>query len=445
MTRMEEYSALMQELEVTPERLNFTVAHAKARTRRQKVQRAIGAPLLSLSAACFAFVLLVNVSMPFAMACARVPFFKELAQAVCFNPSLYAAVKNEWVQPIGQSSADNGYTMTVEYLIVDRKQLNVFYTLEGGKESDPGDCCMLRPVFLDEQGEKLTVSVLTESVHANGEMGLITADFTSAEGTMPGRLRMECGLNLCWDDSAAEERNEGAAAFAFDLSFDPKFTAEATVVDVNRRLELDGQRILLKNVEIYPTHIRVNLEDYPDNTAWLRDLELYVQNEKGVRFGSVKNGIRATGSPDSPFTAGFRLESSFFAGSRRLTLNITGASWLEKEKRWTQVDLTTGEAGYLPDQAIFRGADRTEEELTMVFHVPVSADGRGGWELFSSWRAPDGSTGYFDEVGWSGAAGEREYAVSHVKADNYAWDTIELELDHSKTTEYAEPVTIDLF
>ena len=92
MTRVEEFDLLMQELETTPERLNNTVARAKARTRRRRVRKWVGAPLISLSAACAAFVLLVNVSMPFAAACARVPFFKELAEAVCFNPSLQAAV-----------------------------------------------------------------------------------------------------------------------------------------------------------------------------------------------------------------------------------------------------------------------------------------------------------------------------------------------------------------
>ena len=71
MTRMEEYNALLQELEETPDRLNFTVARAKARTRRQRVRKWVGAPLISLSAACCAFVLLVNFSTPFAMACAK--------------------------------------------------------------------------------------------------------------------------------------------------------------------------------------------------------------------------------------------------------------------------------------------------------------------------------------------------------------------------------------
>lgn len=441
MTRMEEYNALMQELEVTPDRLNFTVARAKARTRRQKVRKWVGGPLISLSAACFAFVLLVNFSTPFAMACAKVPFFKELAEAVSFHPSLYAAVENEWVQPIDQTDTDNGYTMTVEYLIVDQKQLNVFYTLEGGEEIDPEDHYMIRSDFLDAQGEELKASVVAGSSQVNGELYHVTADFTSAEGVMPSTLRMECELDLSWDDSASEDRDETVAAFAFDLSFDPQFTAQAELVEVNRWLEMDGQQILLKNVEIYPTHVRVNLEDHPDNTAWLRDLEMYVKNEKGEQFGGVKNGISATGSPDSPFTQSFRLESSFFSDSERLTLCITGAQWLEKGRQWTVLDIENAEIEYLPHGAVLEGVERSGTQLVIKTREPNEDYMRAG-QMFLGWRAPDGTEGSANR--WS----DYSYDGSHYQdtiINDYTWDTIELELNYTLTTKYVESVAIDLF
>ena len=81
MNRSEEYRALLRQLEDTPEQLNFTVARAKARARRRRRLRLVGTPLGSFAAACACFVLLVNLSTPFAMACSRVPVLRELAQA----------------------------------------------------------------------------------------------------------------------------------------------------------------------------------------------------------------------------------------------------------------------------------------------------------------------------------------------------------------------------
>lgn len=48
---------------------------------------------------------------------------------MAFSPSLKAAVENDFIQYIGQSQTDNGVTMTVEYVIVDEKQVNIFFTL----------------------------------------------------------------------------------------------------------------------------------------------------------------------------------------------------------------------------------------------------------------------------------------------------------------------------
>ena len=129
MDRMEEYQALLHELEDTPPALEYTVQRAKARAKKARRGRRFGAPLGSIAAACLAFVLLVNVSTPFARACGKVPVLKELAAAVAFSPSLKAAVENDYVQPVGQTQSANGVTMTVEYLIVDQKQVNIFFTL----------------------------------------------------------------------------------------------------------------------------------------------------------------------------------------------------------------------------------------------------------------------------------------------------------------------------
>ena len=90
-----------------------------------------GIPAGSLAACFLGFVLLVNLFPPFARACGSVPVLRELALAVAWSPSLSAAVENEYVQPIGKSQTENGITATIEYVIVDQKQVNIFLTLKG--------------------------------------------------------------------------------------------------------------------------------------------------------------------------------------------------------------------------------------------------------------------------------------------------------------------------
>ena len=133
MNRNEEYKALLAELEQVPESLDNTAERALARQNASRKKRRAWGISCGSFAACFAaFVLLVNLSVPFARACGSIPVLRELAKAVAWSPSLSAAVENEYVQPMGQSQTVNGITATVEYVIVDQKQLNIFFTLNAG-------------------------------------------------------------------------------------------------------------------------------------------------------------------------------------------------------------------------------------------------------------------------------------------------------------------------
>ena len=58
----------------------------KARKRARR-HRGWGTSLASLGGVAAAFVLLVNTSVPFAMACARIPGLRELTAAAAFSPS----------------------------------------------------------------------------------------------------------------------------------------------------------------------------------------------------------------------------------------------------------------------------------------------------------------------------------------------------------------------
>ena len=130
MTRNEEYQALLQELETTPATLDGAVERALRRRKRDRRLRLFGVPAGSL-AACFAAFRAAGEPVPALRAGLRLSAgAAELAQAVAWSPSLSAAVENDYVQPIGQSQTVNGVTATVEYVIVDRKQLNIFYTLD---------------------------------------------------------------------------------------------------------------------------------------------------------------------------------------------------------------------------------------------------------------------------------------------------------------------------
>lgn len=302
MNRNSEYQILLSELEETPDGLKDIVQRVSARKiTLQRRRRLILTPVLG-AAACFtAFVLLVNLSIPFASACGRVPWLRELTKAVAFSPSLSAAVENEYVQPIGETKTEDGITVTVEYVIVDRKQVNIFYTAQfSDRES----------LFVDydyDMGEIHSWASSSGSAQlTSGKLQQIKLEFV--ESNVPASL----GVSFGFYDWEARNRAEPDAAMMeipeyqepdylvkipFLLEFDPYYTAQGEIIPVDTTFTLDGQQFTLTEVELYPTHLRVNLKSNAGNTAGLQGLELYLENEYGERF-ERPGGLIASGDPE---------------------------------------------------------------------------------------------------------------------------------------------------
>lgn len=360
MNRREEYEQLFAELEAQPVALEGTVQQALARERvRRRKRRLFGIPAGSLAACFGAFMLLVNLFPPFAQACGEVPLLRNLAKAVAWSPSLSAAVDNAYVQPIGQEQTQNGITVRVEYVIVDQKQLNVYYTLHS-REYPQLEADTDAQELGDVEGQ---FSVGNSSYGTpNGELRSMRVDYV--KGDMAGALRLTFRVYTNEDlpqrapdtatddfllDSFDPEEPTYLAAFTFDLSFDPTFTAQGERLDINQTFRLGDQTLTLTDGEVYPTHLRLNFAFDPDNTAWLQGLDFYMENERGERFRPVTNGITASGDPDSPAMKTYWMDSPYFSHSNELTLHITMAKWLDKDAGRVYINLATGEHDPLPE------------------------------------------------------------------------------------------------
>ena len=130
MNRNQEYLELTQELEAL-EAPAGSLDRALARSRKGKTVARVVRPFLGLAAVFAIFVLLVNVSPTVAQACSKVPVLRDLAEALRFSPSLTEAVEHDYYQTVGQKQTQNGVTVSVDYLIVDQRTVNVVYHLEG--------------------------------------------------------------------------------------------------------------------------------------------------------------------------------------------------------------------------------------------------------------------------------------------------------------------------
>lgn len=419
MNRNEEYRALLAELEQTPPELDSTVERASRRSAQRKRRRLFSLPLGSLAACFAAFVVLVNVSVPFAHACGSIPLLRELAKAVAWSPSLSAAVENEYVQPIGQTQTQNGVTATVEYVIVDRKQVNLYYTLDfdpslgelyadykitpgqgsagtaGSMVLEPGALTEINRDYVDvdvPEALDLTISVYREEPKSLEE---------PAEP-------MGHPLDSLFEKPVWEEPDY-LAELTFHLEFDPTFTAQGEILPLHTEFTLDGQTFTLTEAEIYPTHLRLSLRADPDNTAWLEGMEMYLENEHGERFEKSINGVTAVGDPTGEGMGSFWLDSPFFSQGQHLTLHITAVQWRDKDAPRVRLDLNTGAVEHLPPVVRRLWAERQTGGVIINAVFPIRNDIKIGsfahkvwdesgreyeiWQFGSSYGCQDPVTG----------------------------------------------------
>lgn len=462
MNRKEEYLALLQALEHTPAELEYTVTRAeqklKANWRRCLFKGFVGS-LVSLG---LFFAILVNSSLSFAYACGRIPLLKELARLVAFSPSLSAAVENQYVQPIELEQRESQITARVEYVIVDQKRLEIFYSLA----SEVYSALEVTPEIRAADGSVLEgYSISSGSFHTSNEkLRRLTVDFV--EKDVPATLQLI--LNV-YDH---KDREEGEAVsvqdaltgkaihvepdyitgFTFLLEFDPYYTEQGETVVLNQTFELDGQTLTATTVEIYPTHIRLNLEDHQDNSAWLKALSFYLEDEKGNRYEAIANGITATGSVDSPMMESHRLESSFFSDSKSLTLYITGVTWLDKEMEKVLLDLRHLTAEALPQGVIWEEAEQQNGSWLLTFSA--RGDKENAFHQIWDWDYydPEGKKYHLNGVSsTTGVSYERETGKPVENPDrftvmlaleDYPFDRVYLCPAYSRVVTLSRPVEI---
>lgn len=392
MNRMQEYEALLQEMQELPPQLNGTARRARARQRGRRW----GASLASLAGVCAAFVLAVNWLPTFARACAGVPFLRELVAAVAFSPSLSEAVAHDYAQLVDQSRTVDGVTVTVEYVVADAQQMVVFYRTSG--EVDWEVDCDLE----DEEGNPLTGYVVT-SYTAAGDGGedlrRLSIHFTDL--AVPDTLV----LKLClWD----EEENWGP--YTFPIRLDPEKTAKTRTISVGQWVELDGQRLRVDRLELTPTRTALYLQADPDNSAWLKGFSFHFTGADGTVYEDLDSEIGGVGQEKGVYT--YYFQSLYFV-EEELTLWIDESVWLEKDAPEISLDLTDGQyAGELPayvtsltveQEATSDGGYRrviwVESATRQIPFAVTYQDGAGGEQSFSgvsvltaNLEKPDAST-----------------------------------------------------
>ncbi|MFI3249600.1 MAG: DUF4179 domain-containing protein [Eubacteriales bacterium] len=467
MTRYDEFMEMKEHLMGEVETPVPDFSNAKKRYDRHKVGKKT---TKTLTSSVCAFILMINLFPSVALAVSRVPFLGELAKIVDFSASLSRAVEEEYVQYLGETQSKDGYTVTLEHMIVDAKRVNLFFTAEDseGKEVHVYPSFVWDGMSENELGNTslhgdMTVGfVLFSDEIVKDPTLILSRDFTEEvpeEFTLELRIRQQIsdsGEEITYEQFHEEETI--GTTFEFIIQVDPYFLGQGELLEVNQSFEVDGESITVTTMEVYPSHIQITLKEDETHSKKMKEIDFYLENDKGEKFEAITNGQTASWNSGKPLEKTYYLESDFFSKSENLTLYIREVKWLDKELEQVAVNLEDLTCEWLPEGAEFLSADLDTEHgegdyaLTFrVYNPPVKT-----WfsESFTSRSVWDGNFYTVDgqEEGFNGMSNRNDTSddqyslASYYLPQEFYSEIIYMTPSYTSVTELGnKPMEIPLF
>ncbi|MBR3867196.1 MAG: DUF4179 domain-containing protein [Butyricicoccus sp.] len=383
MNRIDELREMQMLCAETPQELEFTVqravSRAAAKERRTKRVRRVLTPLASLTGVAAAFVIMVNASVPFAMACSKVPGLNELTQMVARDPSLRMALAHDYVQLVKQTASDGDLTVSIECLIADRSNLTLFYRADDAN----GEPLTGTPELIDENGAR--IEGYSASWGYPGEDELQHAEFLFNETEVPEVFGV-----------AFTSRGEEQPGLEYEITFDririgPGYRDNGRIVTVDETLTILGQKVIIEQVELYPLQTRIVYRFDEENTAKFTRLPFYLLDSAGNRIDKEAGGITGFGAPDEENRCTAILDTVWWDEDETYTLCVDEAAivyYADEEVRYDPVTETfTG----LPDYV-----SRYEDDFRdLNYDMQLAIDcpkGQMSGSIFA-WDVRDAATG----------------------------------------------------
>ena len=374
MNRNDEYYELLEKLDgvAVPEKC---VTRA---VRRRKINSFIAKPLASVAILFLAFVLLVNVSPSIAYALGDIPVIGGITRAVTFTTrSVHEAVENGYQQQLDMRASDGDLTAELKYLIADEKNVSFTFELKGdlpekilpvctyGSEGEyvklgcEGNNSLMTAATKYVGGEKkypdsgtLSIKIYEMIVPENLEL-----QFTEDGGIVP--------------TVSVNQPDEPLAEFSFDISVDKSSIGEVKHYDVYAALEVEGQTLLIKCVDMYPTCTEITVAQDESNTAWINRLDFNVRDDaKHVYLYSYVSTEDEAWDADSRV---YLTESMYFSDTKSIEFCLNYCSFMDKGAMKTEIDLLTGELTVPTDVIKVVKAEKNGDAVYAEFGIPVEA------------------------------------------------------------------------
>jgi hypothetical protein len=365
--------AALENIEVPEFQLDAAIAAGISKgKKKQKKNLLFIRTLASAAILIFAFTAMLRTSETFASYVTSIPGMEKIVELVRFDKGLTSAIENDFAQKIGVSDEHDGIKITLDSVIVDEQMMVLFYQMESS--GNRKDISIKDIQLTDDQGKSLGFS---SSVWL-GPVDFQQKNVYQATYTFDGRLPPE---NMKMNIWLAEGRDGEVVTkledkWVLPLSVDrDSFMGKKEFIDVNETVTIEGQKITIEKVSIYPTQIGVIVHFDEDNTKQIfRFEDLRLVDETGEEWAAISNGTIASHFNENRQEV--YLQSNYFKKPKELYLRFNSLRALDKDEVEIMIDPGKMEVLKAPSDGRLLKVSREENQLLLTFQRD-SKDGHG--------------------------------------------------------------------
>jgi len=283
-----------------------------------------------VAAAIFLFGILasIRVSPTFADYLTKVPGMEKIVEMIRErdDKGLLSAVENNYAQKIGTSQEKNGIKVTIDSVIADEQNIVVFYTIssKSKQQNFKVNLASLQPIDGKELPE--------HSLSFGGTIDEVGGHNTSTVEYDFDEPYKQQDFKLVLKVKSGKQTEQ----FSIPLSI-KKHEKTNQIYELNKTVMIEGQRITIKKVTIYPLRVAVQVEMDPSNSKKILDFsDIKLVDRNGEVWSKINNGTSAKIISDNERI--IFLQSNYFKDPKELYFVINKLQAIDKEDEYLIID-----------------------------------------------------------------------------------------------------------
>lgn len=356
---------------------------------------------LAAAAAVFMLVFIgsVNLFPATAYAMSRIGVLGDLVRSVTFDKSMRVCLENEYAQYVGEKkTTKDGWVSEVYCMVVDASRISVFFQTDvpnRGQSVAIGEEEQKEVVFDIEDCEGLEEYEYCSMVVNTNVKNLYEYRLDFVDKKIPEKMNFRIDYYRVNKDGG-----ETLASYStYTLYPDMKYTKVVKTYEVNQTFEVEGQKIMIESLEVYPTQAKLLLRSDKENTAQLNDISVTLRDDKGREYEMNKNGVTGTYSEDGNLAAKW-YESSYFTKTKSITAVVNGIDMIPTDKRYGMISLKNKTIENMPEGVSLKDMVLEKDgSLTITLNVQFEDN---NWTSVMQW----------EYIGGDAACDEEDYIIS---------------------------------